>query len=133
MNENGINFNDISRLREEKMIKTSQRQLIFSSIASPISLFLGGVILSTISLCVVISARKKIKCLLGSSNLQIAEIAKLMLRPAKFSFVATIIILAINVFFLISVLVILSSLIASGDTQQLYEIFGGTKTSSSTW
>ena len=123
---------------EERKLLSARRLITFANIAGPVSIIIGGVILSGAGLICAFIARRKINDLLGSNRSENEAFKQRVLtaaRPGAVALVICAIALVLNAISVAIMMPMLLSAMQSGDMQTLLGGSGANAAASitSTW
>lgn len=122
---------------KERKLASTRKLITFANIAGPVSLIIGGVLLSTAGLICSLIARSRINTMLKEQP-QDQVFSQKVMQAAKPSAIALIICTIALVLNVISLALVMPALLEASQTGNLTTLFGGgavntTGTATSTW
>lgn len=118
---------------DEQTLRSARSQTMFAFIAGPLSLFLGGMLLGTISAICAFLAYRKLHSLAQKTN-ETASIARGMLKSTRTALIICLVAVTLNAVSFVIMFPVIEQMLQSGDFASIAgNMSAGTAAGTSTW
>lgn len=119
-------------VKDMQEVRSIRALTMVANIAAPVSLFIGGTLLSLVGLICAIIALVKVNKIIKSDR-EIAVLAKTYLRSCFVGLALCVVVLLANIATLMTIYPVIMEMMESGDYSALTGAFGGDSEITETW